>query len=328
MPSRFLIVAALSVLAAGLAVGGALLVFQRWGQETPAEQQPGPAQQKEGKFGELQPAEEGGQPGDSDTDGDGLTDREEVRWKTDPNNPDTDGDGYLDGEEVAAGHDPTIPAPNDKLPESVQKSQGQLPLPAEPLKAEKYFTEDFELIADMNLTSKYQKEYAAADQTPAALEEFTQRQPVQSLLPRPDDDLIIEVKGTSARLEHYLSVADNDNALANTTLYMNAQYELQNNNNPAPMLSLASQVRRYRQELSGTRVPESAVDAHRTLLGHTEALAATFEAIARQEEDPAGSQVAARQLEVIDRTYYPMIKAEFQRLERIKNTLPAGPESE
>ena len=35
-----------------------------------------------------------------DTDGDGLTDEDEVRRGTDPNNPDTDGDGLLDGEEV------------------------------------------------------------------------------------------------------------------------------------------------------------------------------------------------------------------------------------
>ena len=36
-----------------------------------------------------------------DTDGDGLTDDEEIHvYKTDPNNPDTDGDGLKDGEEV------------------------------------------------------------------------------------------------------------------------------------------------------------------------------------------------------------------------------------
>lgn len=38
--------------------------------------------------------------GPVDSDGDGLTDDEEVRWKTDPFNPDTDGDGLSDGDEV------------------------------------------------------------------------------------------------------------------------------------------------------------------------------------------------------------------------------------
>ena len=42
-----------------------------------------------------------------DTDGDGLTDLEELEeYGTDPLEPDTDGDGYLDGDEVAEGHDP------------------------------------------------------------------------------------------------------------------------------------------------------------------------------------------------------------------------------
>ena len=34
-----------------------------------------------------------------DSDGDGLTDRQEARFGTDPAVPDTDGDGLLDGED-------------------------------------------------------------------------------------------------------------------------------------------------------------------------------------------------------------------------------------
>ncbi len=45
-----------------------------------------------------------------DTDGDGLSDFEEVtNTGTDPNNPDTDGDGYGDGDEVNFGSDPLNP---------------------------------------------------------------------------------------------------------------------------------------------------------------------------------------------------------------------------
>lgn len=43
-----------------------------------------------------------------DTDGDGLTDPEEVLYNTDPNNWDSDGDGVSDGDEVDAGTDPTV----------------------------------------------------------------------------------------------------------------------------------------------------------------------------------------------------------------------------
>ena len=43
-----------------------------------------------------------------DTDGDGLTDDQEVAIGTDPQNPDTDGDGTNDGDEVAAGRNPLV----------------------------------------------------------------------------------------------------------------------------------------------------------------------------------------------------------------------------
>lgn len=51
----------------------------------------------------------------SDTDGDGLIDRDEVYWRTDINNRDTDGDGFLDGEEILTGHNPLVKGPNDFL---------------------------------------------------------------------------------------------------------------------------------------------------------------------------------------------------------------------
>ncbi len=42
-----------------------------------------------------------------DTDGDGLTDLEEIeKWKTDPLNSDTDDDGFFDGYEVLKGFNP------------------------------------------------------------------------------------------------------------------------------------------------------------------------------------------------------------------------------
>ena len=52
----------------------------------------------------------GTDPVDQDTDGDGLSDGEEVNeHNTSPNNPDTDGDGVTDGAEVASGSDPLLP---------------------------------------------------------------------------------------------------------------------------------------------------------------------------------------------------------------------------
>ena len=46
----------------------------------------------------------------SDTDGDGISDADEINvYGTDPNRSDTDGDGILDGEEVNSGSDPLDP---------------------------------------------------------------------------------------------------------------------------------------------------------------------------------------------------------------------------
>ncbi len=58
-----------------------------------------------------------------DLDYDGLTGWEENLHGTDPENSDTDGDGYLDGEEVISGYDPTKPAPNDRLNTDSANSQ-------------------------------------------------------------------------------------------------------------------------------------------------------------------------------------------------------------
>ncbi|MGB0640711.1 MAG: hypothetical protein ACPGTU_15335 [Myxococcota bacterium] len=45
----------------------------------------------------------------SDSDGDGITECDELELGTDPNNADTDGDGFADAEEVLCVSDPTDP---------------------------------------------------------------------------------------------------------------------------------------------------------------------------------------------------------------------------
>lgn len=54
----------------------------------------------------------GTNPLNPDTDGDGLTDGDEINiYGTDPLNPDTDGDSYSDGDEVRSGYNPSGTGP-------------------------------------------------------------------------------------------------------------------------------------------------------------------------------------------------------------------------
>ena len=65
---------------------------------------------------------------DSDTDGDGINDGDEVSQGTDPNNPDTDGDGLNDGDEATQGTDPTNPdTDGDGVNDGDEVSQGTDP---------------------------------------------------------------------------------------------------------------------------------------------------------------------------------------------------------
>lgn len=59
----------------------------------------------------------------NDSDKDGLVDVLETIFSTDPNNSDTDGDGYLDGNEIIHGYNPTKKAPGDKVLDIPSKSE-------------------------------------------------------------------------------------------------------------------------------------------------------------------------------------------------------------
>lgn len=62
-----------------------------------------------------------------DYDQDGLSNEEELIYKTDPYNKDTDGDGYGDYTEISTGYDPLKPAPGDKIIEDVPEVKSNTP---------------------------------------------------------------------------------------------------------------------------------------------------------------------------------------------------------
>ncbi|MCG8421154.1 MAG: thrombospondin type 3 repeat-containing protein [Proteobacteria bacterium] len=68
----------------------------------------------------------------SDSDGDGLSDKQEGELGTDPNNADTDSDGLSDGDEIILGTDPKNPdTDNDGIPDGAEVEVGSDPTNAE-----------------------------------------------------------------------------------------------------------------------------------------------------------------------------------------------------
>lgn len=314
---RFIVIGIIVVMAVGIAGGAVFFVQQRFsgGDIEPVEL----GETDDLSFGVLQPASESNsQAGLADDDNDGLINDEEAVWMTDPNNPDSDGDGYLDGEEVAAKHDPTIPAPDDKLSDESRLSKGDL--------QQKFYAEGINFYVDSgNMTRKYEQQSDAAGSSIEEMKLFAEKQPVAKLLSLPNSSLVpVGMPNTADSLAQYVSVADNESALANKVAYKEAQLDLRENSSAAAMQRLAYVIREYRKGLLDVPVPVSAIDLHRLLLSHTEAVAITIDQIALWEDDPVKSLVATRQLEVLDRKYYPIIREELQWLRQLQASLTSA----
>ena len=61
----------------------------------------------------------GSDPNNADSDGDGVSDGEENDIGTDPTNSDSDGDGVPDGSELDNGTDPTVPDAPEGDPDAI-----------------------------------------------------------------------------------------------------------------------------------------------------------------------------------------------------------------
>jgi len=139
----------------------------------------------------------------TDTDADGLTDKEEVMYQTDPTKPDTDGDGFLDGNEVFTLHSPIAPPPTTLLESGIVKAYRNAPFgysiwyptvwsssstidgsrvsfkPADPSDPASINVTVVEAAADLSLRSWYQSQYPEADMN--SLQSYTSKEGYQGL---------------------------------------------------------------------------------------------------------------------------------------------------
>ncbi len=104
MSKKSNLIISLSILIAGMLIGGYLVLGSKIGSADISSQ-----------LTSFFTGNKNQDPKTIDSDNDGLPDQLEAIYGTDPHNPDTDGDGYLDGEEVMSGYDPLKPAPDDKI---------------------------------------------------------------------------------------------------------------------------------------------------------------------------------------------------------------------
>lgn len=257
-----------------------------------------------------------------DDDDDELSNADEAKWGTNPNRPDTDGDGYQDGEEVKAAHNPTVAGPNDKLPDGFEPQKDLKPIAEAPLQLDQYFEDSLDLTKLPSLTQAYDKQYKDSEKSDVSLFAFVKEQPVETKLPTVKQNAIKTIADdTPGTLSQELSVVGDLAVLKDKNTLNDGIRDLLEDQNGSTLSLAAFNVRKYQDKLLSATVPPSALPLHKLLLGYTELLASTLTQMSQWEQDPVRTLVAMRQLDAIDRAYYPLIS---QELRRLQNTLPSG----
>ena len=318
--SRRLIISILAVLIVGVVGGTVYLIISRLRSNQSDETTQTPSVGLPDSSGRQPVTDPTGDP-----DGDGLNNADERLWGTNPNNPDTDGDGFNDGDEVTANHNPTIPGPNDLLPAGFEPGKEIVPLdeaPREAIAIDQFFADNLDLSGPKeNLTEKYQREFPEDQRSPDTLQTFVTAEPIITQLPTPVDRAIRLSTDTPLVMAEYLDEAGKLSRLSSRWNLPGALNDLYGSGDPGAIQAIALRVRSHQQHLLELPVPPSAQNLHRLLLGYTELLAATYDQMARHNEDPVTSVLAMRQLEEIDARYFPLIEQEIARLNALLETL-------
>lgn len=337
--SRRVIIGILIFLILGILGGTVALVIQRLSASntsTETTNEPGASLLPTAEDGSAQLADPAG-----DTDGDGLSNGDELKWGANLNNPDTDSDGFKDGEEVIAGHNPTIAGPNDAIPAGFKPGEDTneqkplaiadvidvntpTPLPADlnptplPLAVDQYFETQPTAVSTLNLTEQYYRQYNTTTITSSVVQ-FLQTQPINTKLPKTYDT---QLKPAAAQesygtIHNYINTAFRKSALSDRNTIKLGLNILFSKNDPQLIESLIFSVEEYQKELIALTPPVSAVSTHRFLVGYSELLRKTLQGIMTWDTDRVNALLYIKQLDTIDRLYYPLIEQEQNRLDKL-----------
>lgn len=173
-----------------------------------------------------------------DTDQDGLSNDEEILYKTDPANSDTDGDGYSDGAEVKGGYDPTKASPGDKLTTIADIEEQKLEVAqADKLDISKKTNLTDEVSAQVAATLKNSvdgKKELSLDELRSTIEKTMTEKISTDTLPE------IDMKSIKIQKQAYASLSDTDRAAKikeDAINYTTALSYVLVNNSPVPMQS-------------------------------------------------------------------------------------------
>ncbi len=314
--SRRVVIGILILLILGVIGGAVALIISRSGQQTT----PTPTLQPS-SFPQASSTPQAIQDPTGDPDADGLSNADEALWGTNPSNADTDSDGYKDGEEIAASHNPTIPSPNDKLPEGFQPGQNVTPLTSSAPAAqgfESFFSDSVDLTGgNKNLTQEYARAVPDSKKTPVTLGEFISSQPIITKLPVVNERAIQKEIDSPLALGQYINVAGDISPISDKTAVSLALTDLLQDKNATGFKILADRAKAYEESVKLLRVPNEAIQYHKLLSGYSALLSATFAQIGNYSEDQIKALVALRQLDAIDRQYYPLLLQERARLSAI-----------
>ncbi|MDA1168763.1 MAG: hypothetical protein O3A36_00300 [bacterium] len=255
----------------------------------------------------------------ADSDNDGLSNADERVWGTDPADEDTDKDGYIDGVEVQKGHNPTIASPNDKLPPGFAPGQNVAPLdPSSPsvTSFDSYFSESVDVTGgSKNLTEEYARTVPDNDKSAVTLNAFVAIQPINTALPVLDESRISITQDSSpVIISQYLNTAANIESIADKARMTIALNDFFKSKNAYGFTTLAEAIKASQSRIIGLSVPQEALEYQKLLIGYTELLSGTLNQIGAYKDDQLKALVALRQLDAIDRLYFPIISRERERL--------------